>query len=188
MKKITLFASMAALALLLATAVFAGGLYGSHQKMDHQQMSEVWKSCPVGLKEAKAEVQKVGQTTAIDYTVASSEVGILKTRINSFAEQFNGQSRLDAKISQKPMPSPSDRTSMERSGMWGDKVKSERMSSEKTFSFPAAFATVAQIDNGVRLILVPADQSELGQLNDAAKQYAESINNGQCPILEKEAS
>ncbi|MEZ4237484.1 MAG: hypothetical protein R3F59_15325 [Myxococcota bacterium] len=47
---------------------------------------------------------------------------------------------------------------------------------------PQAAATVEPLDNGARLVLVPADPADLAALRDRAHRHGDRLSTGECPL------
>lgn len=138
-----------------------GGMNGHDMPggMKHHDMAA---SCPMAVTGTSARAEDVDGGAAITFTT-TGDVAELRRRVAHMAEmhtRHHGQGH---------GPMPGDGSKM---GMMGDGMM-----------MPPAEARSEDIDGGARLVLTPNAPADLTQLREHAREHADKMASGQCPMM-----
>ncbi|HSR52675.1 MAG TPA: hypothetical protein VLV83_17780, partial [Acidobacteriota bacterium] len=159
----------------------------SAQTQQSGHMMDMERSCPMMVDDVSVDVADTANGVALTFTTGSGDVGGLRSRVRHLAEMYGEHHGMGA-MQWHPMGGHGQHL-----GMTGEERRHGGMHGEmhhgsgKEMShgmMPAATATVEEVEDGARLLLVPADASDLDSLRQHVRMHCEKMKAGNCPMMQ----
>lgn len=141
--------------------------------MDGGQMGhDMTAMCPMAVEGTSARAEDVEGGAALAFTT-TGDVAELRRRVAHMVEMHE-------KHHGEGHGAGMGGGGAEKGMMGGDKGM---MGGDKGMMMPPATARSEEIEGGARLIFTPRDAADLPKLRDHARQHAEKMASGQCPMM-----
>ena len=167
--------------------------------------------CPMGVEGSNVEVSDTETGVALTFTTGESDVAVLRTRVRDMADMYashgghrgmmwhpagrgRGQGRMGGRqghgmMGAQPM-GPGSGAGMGMgpgAGMGMGPGAGMGHGPGRGMArglMPAATATVAEVEGGARIELVPTDAGQLEGLREHTRMHRERMHSGECPMLD----
>jgi hypothetical protein len=153
--------------------------------MAGDMMAALRDQCPTVGEDVSLEVSDTESGVALEFTTATDDVDDLWRRARHMADMYamhdgHGQMMWHYMGGEHMEPDEGH-----GAGMMGGPV-GEMM--HEGGPMPAADATVEDLEEGARIVLIPDDAAQLETLRQHARWHAERMRSGECWMLEEQPS
>ncbi|HSR54134.1 MAG TPA: hypothetical protein VLV83_25170 [Acidobacteriota bacterium] len=159
----------------------------SAQTQQSGHMMDMERSCPMMVEDVSVEVADTANGVALTFTTSSGEVSDLRSRVRHLAEMYGKHHEMGA-MQWHPMGGHGQHqhgaTGEERHGGMQGEMHHGSGKEMSHGMMPAATASVEEVEDGTRLLLVPADPSDFDSLRQHARMHCEKMKAGNCPMMQ----
>jgi len=141
-----------------------------------QMAGRMAESCPMLVQGADLSVSNTDNGVAFTFTTEDGDVTELRARVERLARLYeSNRGQMEMTWLHVGVPG-------EEEGRMNDydRMDRERMDQSSRTPMPPASVAVTDVDKGARIELIPADEQQLSQLRDLARNHEQRMKNGFC--------